>query len=1170
MPPELNCGLAVIHGNRLETLADVLHYWLRQYPLAPLENDVVLVQSSGMGQWLKHTLAAPSGLGVAAALSVQLPSLFVWQVYRTVIGESIAAQQPLAKRPLSWRLYRLLPTLASQPGFDSLKHFLRDDEQDSKRHQLAEQLADLYDQYQVYRADWLADWCKGDDTLADDRGNRPALPDDQRWQAALWRCVLADLPDADRDLASRASVHERFLQDIDRLDTRPAALPRRIVVFGLSSLPRQTLDVLVKLGRFCQVVLFVHNPCQHYWADVIDDKDLLKTESRRHARKPGLPPRLHPADPHGHPLLAAWGKQGRDYIRLLEQFDDSRHYADWPWPNDKIDVFADYGSPERRSLLQHLQQAILDLDPLPDPPQTLPAADESLVFHIAHGPQREVEILHDQLLARFNADPSLSPRDIIVMVPDIHGYAPHIRAVFGQYAANDPRHLAFSLADQQQRGHDPLLIALEYLLKLPDARFSVGECLDLLDAPALRKRFGLDAAAVGILRLWLQGAGVRWGLSPEHRQDTAGVPASIDANTWQFGLKRLLLGFAVGDGDTFQGIAPFQDIGGLDARWLGHLWQWLETLNHYRQALDACHCVSGWQRLLAQLLSDFFDPETDRECAMLDAVSRSLKTWAQACVQGGMGDDDSLPLAVVRDAWLAMIDESALHQRFLTGKVNFCTLMPMRAIPFRIVCLLGMNDGDYPRSHFPPGFDLMARRGQYRPGDRSRRDDDHYLFLEAVLSARDNLYISWVGRSIRDNTVKPPSVLVGQLRDVIAQSWRLDDGDLLAQISVEHPLQAFSTGYVQQDRDPRLFTYAREWFGADITAAVATTNPLPRGEGRVRVARSDSTISLPPALALSALTTLHLTTLGQFLRAPVRHVCLHRLKFRFDSDDDKQTLDDEPFAFDRLQSHILGNDLLQNLLASNDGEQTLRQRQQTLARQGQLPLGAFGKLAFERLSQPARQSRQNQLSLTANWPAVTDARALTLDLMLADGPLRIVGETGPLHLLDDGPVSCHTTVQTLYKKDAIDYVRLLNYWPVHLSANASGLALRSLIVGSDGLVVLERIAQTEAMAALLDLATAWQTAMTQMTQPIPVACRTALAWLNRANAEDDDAIRKTYEGDETNDRSPGEVGYDPYLARFYPSFDQLTAACEQGDFAFWSQQLYLPLLLAAKPWQSAT
>ena len=755
-------GLMVIHGNRMEDLRELLTAWLARAPLRPLEDELMLVQSNGIAQWLKWALARPAGeggLGISAAIDVQLPGRFLWAAYRSVLGrEAVPTTSPFDKSRLSWRLLRLLPAHLHEADFAPLRDFLRDDPDERKRFQLAERVADLFDQYQVYRADWLTDWEHERYELRDDlRGAHTALPADQRWQARLWQLLLHDVGEERHN--HRAAVHQAFLKRIASLTARPATLPRRIVVFGISSLPQQTLEALTALSRFSQVMLLVANPCRHYWADIIEDRELLKTSQRRHGLKPGLPdePRYEDLHLHANPLLAAWGRQGRDYIRLLDAFDKPEGYrnqfAAW---NRSIDLFADT---DASTLLRQMQQAILDLEPLPaDPAQRKPWRDNdgSLRFHVAHNPQREVEILHDQLLAMFEnaaqrGEP-LSPRDVIVMVPDIQTYAPHVQAVFGRLPPDDPRHLPFSVADQPSRGAVPLMVALEHLLSLPESRFAVSDLLDLLDVPALRARFDIDDNGLPTLRRWIEGAGIRWGLDREQKQSLE-LPG-IEQNTWRFGLRRMLLGYAVGDGETWHGIAPYGEVGGLDAALIGPLILLLDRLEQWWTRMREPATPNAWHERLQQLLIDFFDADDPSDSDRLTRLNDALDEWQQACAEADF--TSPLPLNIVREHWLTAMDESRLSQRFMGGAVSFGTLMPMRAIPFRVVCLLGMNDGDYPRRQAPADFDLMAQPGHARPGDRSRREDDRYLFLEALASARDTLYVSWVGRNVRDNSVLPP------------------------------------------------------------------------------------------------------------------------------------------------------------------------------------------------------------------------------------------------------------------------------------------------------------------------------------------------------------------------------------------------------------------------------
>lgn len=1147
----LENGIAVIHANQLEALRDVVVYWLRQHPLSPLENEVVLVQSNGMGQWLKQNLALNNAAGIAAAMQIQLPSLFIWSAYRAVLGQQIPKEQPLAKAPLTWRLYRLLPNLITQSDFLSLKTFLQNDTNSRKRFQLAEQLADLFDQYQVYRSDWVSDWASGNNCLRNAHAEVTPLSESDGWQAALWRTVLADLGFACNPFASRASVHAQFMTGIDELNHRPAGLPRRIILFGLSSLPQQSLEALAKLGRFCQIVLFVHNPCQHYWADIIEDKELLKAQRRRQNYKSGMPTDLGPEQLHSHthPLLAAWGKQGRDYIRLLDQFDETQAYQNWHWPQQKIDLFADYGEAGQRTILQQIQQSILDLEPIPSQAVICDKADDSLVFHIAHSPQREMEILHDQLLARFNqaaqTEEPLFPRDIIVMVPDINQYAPHIRAVFGRIQSDDPRYIPYSLADQQQRGENSLLLAVETLLNLPDSRFKVSEIMGLLEVPALRQRFEISETAIPKLQQWLEQSGIRWGLNAKQRADTSDMRTALDANTWQFGLQRMLLGYAVGDAAPFNGIEPYPEIGGLEAQWLGNLCHFLQTLEDYAQILAQQLSALAWQQCLSQLLDDFFAPEHERDSKILELLNHCLQDWQQACSLGGLIESDTLPLNVVREAWLSSVDEPKLQQRFLSGKVNFCTLMPMRAIPFRMICLLGMNDGDYPRNQYAHGFDLMSRRGYYRPGDRSRRQDDQYLFLEALLSARQYLYLSWVGRSIRDNSVRQPSVLVAQLRDYLRQSRCLaGQRQLLDALTLEHPLQPFSTEYIKSEREPGLFTYSHEWF------QVCPPNAITRDISHFSSETSDG---------------LTVEALAAFLRAPVKTFCQQSLKFSFDSEA-AGSQDDEPFCLDRLQTHRQTQVLLNALLnqESSDGETFYAQQQASLSGQGLLPLAGFAAAAFNQLVYPVDRAWQRYQTLLTEWSIALDPKFVEVSFKLGASP-----ELGQHALANEMTIklstelSCcrqtqdlqktgllHLSAQTLLQKDNLHYHRILFHWLQHLLACADGTPMHSYIIAADCVLEILPIATDKAHSYLQTLLLAWQQGL---QAPLPVACRTAFVWLTAPEEKALIHAEQQYGGDDWN---RGEVDFDRYLARFFPDFVALFP-----DFALWSDKLYRPLTL---------
>ena len=1161
-------GLIVVHGNQPEILRGLVVAWMKRYPLAPLDNESILVQSNGIAQWLKMALAADAGgsdgeaggCGIAAGLEVSLPARFLWQAYRALLGrDAVPESSPFDEERLLWRLLRLLPELGSRPEYAPLHAFLAHDSDQRKRFQLAERLADLFDQYQVYRADWLAAWAAGSDALPDGRGNSRPLPAGQRWQAALWRALLADVAAGAAAAgvtatAGRAAVHAAFIERARqwRAPGRPDGLPRRLLVFGISSLPQQALEVLAALARWTQVLICVHNPCRHHWADIVADRDLLRRGNSRQPRRQGMPSELTPELLHVHaqPLLAAWGKQGRDFIGLLDEYDGQQQSGERPLPaiRQRIDLFESCGA---ANLLQQLQDDILDLRPLHETracwPAVDPGQDSSLRFHVAHSAQREVEILHDQLLAACNADPSLRPHDIIVMVPDIGAYAPHVQAVFGLLPADDPRHLPFTIVDQSRRECDPLLQALEKLLALPQSRLAASDVLDLLEVPALRRRFAISDEDLPLLHRWIRGAGIRWGLHAEHRE-SFGLPRPAEeaaANTWLFGSRRMLLGYAVGaNAGAWQGIEPYDEIGGIDAASLGPLLQLIERLQACWQMLRSAAPAATWCVRLRQLLADFFAADDDADAFTLLQLEGALQRWQEACDAAALSAD--LPLSVVGAHWLASLDAGGLTQRFFAGAITFATLMPMRAIPFRRVCLLGMNDGDYPRSRTATDFDLMA--GDHRPGDRSRREDDRYLFLEALLSAREHLHISWIGRSINDNRPRPPSVLVGQLRDHLAAGWRLAAADtadaaaaepgtaLLAALTVAHRLQPFSADYFPAPAAAAsLFTYAREW----------QADGVPPGAGRW----AGNDIPLPPLARDEALS---LRELEDFLAHPVRSFFRQRLGVVFAADDPVGE-DQEPFVVDALGRWQLQDELIAVQLAALQRGEDIgaagRARLGAIDRRGALPAGAFGEALGDELLAPLDDLFARYRQALERWPlAVAGEHELCLEAAIAGQPLQIADWLGGVR--SDGADNLGQVVvdsRELMDGQRVRGDNVVRHWLRHLGMQVAVGPLTTLLVGKQGDIELAPLPPDEAAALLRQLLLAWHDGM---RRPLPLAVRAAFAWLLSGSEED---ARKVYDGGE---QQSGEVDRDPCLRRVYPDFRVLTAG---GEFFVLAERLLRPL-----------
>jgi exodeoxyribonuclease V gamma subunit len=1132
-PSAITPGLLILHGNQMEQLRAAVFQWLHNHPLGALEAETFLVQSNGVAEWLKIALAEE--MRVCAATRVALPARFLWETYRGMLGrERVPVRSAFDKGPLTWRLMRLLPTLLADPVFAPLRHFLADGEAE-RRLQLAERLADLFDQYQVYRADWLDDWAGGRDQLRAARGEAVPLPPDQRWQGQLWRAVIADVDPHERDLG-RATVHTEFVRASAAGDLPLGRLPRRIVIFGVSALPYQTLEALASLARHTQVVLAVPNPCRYYWGDIIEGRDLLRSAYRRQQLRNGqdlgaIP--LEELHAHSHPLLASWGRQGRDFIRMLDEFDEAAaamgaEDEDAVTPL-RVDLF---GDGEADTLLSQVQAAVRDLLPLSEHPHVPPLnEDRSIEFHVTHSVQREVEVLHDQLLqlfARPSADAPLRPRDVVVMVPDIDTFTAAIHAVFGQHRRSDPRYIPFEIGDVNDRSVNPLLVALEWLLRLPQQRCRQSEIRDLLDVPALAARFGLDEEDLPTLGQWIEGSGVRWGLDHAHRSGL-GLGSAGEQNAWIFGVRRMLLGYAsggagsgIGASASFAGIEPYFEVGGLDAALAGSLAQLVESLLHWRAALAQARTPTEWGVQARAVLAAFFKAGEEGDRLTLAQLDDALNIWLETCE--GAQFDEPVPLAVLREAWLGLMDEPTLNHQFVSGGVTFCTLMPMRAVPFRVVCLLGMNDGDFPRRAPKADFDLLALPGMARPGDRSRRDDDRYLMLEAVLAAREKLYISWVGRNVRDNSEQPPSVLVSQLCDYLKAGWNLT----LTGRTTEHALQPFSRRYFEHNG---LLTYAREWRAAHAADGVADDD-------------RDAVVDVLPPFAIDDKFRLKLGALAGFLRQPVRYFFRERLAVVF-GEAAQLGEDEEPFSLNALERYLLEDTMLDDDADAEQLEQVydkLTERAERLAREGVLPIGLIGQQYQRQLVESLAPVRHAWLVLREKYERPAAKVALSLDLGAVQLDDWIDG------LRSDGASTVWLMQMSSRVADKQGRARgdkLIAMWVRQLAAAAAGLPVTGYLVARDVIVTMLPLDQGEALQALWVLAGCWKDGM---DRPLPTACKTALALVGHGDA------RAAYDGG----FDIGGENQDLCLARLWPDYAALSV---QPDFEAVSHALYGPLAL---------
>lgn len=1032
--------LHLVQSNKMEVLVDQCTHWLqsqnnsalvRSSALSLFEPDTILVQSPGMAQWLKIEIA--KALGISANIQFPLPSSYIWRLYQKYLT-GVPDKSAFSKDNMTWKLMRILPDQLEYDTFASIARYLSSshygDDKQIRLFELCSKIADIFDQYLVYRPEWILHWENGEDDRVDvDYDKHP-------WQPILWRQLVAFSDSLGESPLHRANMHKDLLSQLSVQDSGES---KGLAVFGISALPVQQLQVMQALAEQREVVIFWLNPCQHYWADLVDERH--RALKQLAAYDEDLEQAMEDYLDVGHPLLASWGKLGRDYQDMLLDHIQTQH--------DHFDVIPN------TNLLYSLQSSIFELEtrgtnePLtPEeflsngqqfPKIELAEDDRSLQLHVCHSIVRELEVLHDQLLHSFNNNPDWHPGDVIVMMPDIAVYAPFIEGVFGSVTAD--LYIPFAISDRNINQESPLLRSFMKLMTLHTSRLTLSEVLDICEVPAVLNKFDISAEEFSRLRRWLTDAGVRWGWDGLSKTQWD-IPAE-EQNSWRFGLRRLIAGYAMQSNglqtpDAPHIIIPYHEVEGQQAVALGKFYLYLETLE---EALALCQQKKPIKDKCFDALSvieRFYLASTDDESYVIQLrqVIEQLEVHQTQYAE-----------AIEQDVFVSVLEQGltakGVGQRFLAGKVNFCTLMPMRSIPFKAVCLLGMNDDAYPRQNVPIGFDLM-RTSKSQKGDRSRRLDDRYLFLEAILSARECLYISYIGFSLRDNNARNESILVAELVDYCLQHYAIT-GDLelpASQTSANlyqhmkrlHGLQPFAAHYFTQTSEPREsnvpLSYQSQWLDvakADLkTPIVEPFWPLESGP------ESNNWLASEP---VANPEEIDVASLLQFYQRPIKSFFRHHWQAQLSIFDDFPQ-QEEPFSFDALDNFILG----ERIVADPD-----RDWFQQMKGEGRLPIGETGAFFYEQLEQKFA-SLKHQL---ADFGPINKRIEVNLDV----GSQHIVGW---LPVTDCRALLCWRAgkVKTLHK---------LNLWLQWLLVMAQGSTLeRALFIGTEETFELLPIATDDA------------------------------------------------------------------------------------------------------------
>lgn len=851
--------LALYPSNKLEHLSYLLGALLKQQPGSVLQPETILVESPGMQHWLNMQLASEQG--IAMNFAFPLPTRFMWNTARTVLGEDKVPQQSAYRREvLVWRIDRLIQSdgfcqqSVTAPVCQYWQTAGTQEEQSVRRLQFAVALADVLEQYQLYRPQWLFNWEAGAVNL---EGS-----EDEAWQALIWRMLVEEIP------LHPARLHQ---QAVNKLSEEGCSdLPSRIIVFAINTMAPQLVEFFDALARHTDIHIFHLNPSVSYWGDVKSDRERALS-----LRQQGIAAwRENTLD---NPLLGNLGQQGRDLFNLLTELDTFEVAA--------FDTSAPEEHSKSPSLLNQVQQDILH-GCHPNREFSTDLNDHSVMVVNTHSALREVQGLHDNLLYLMQSNPEIKPSDIVVMCPAIEDYAPLIDAVFHRVGTaapqrQEPPRIVCSIADRTPLDADPLVAAFISLLSLPDSRFEVTKIMDYLRLDAIRAKFSIEADDLTVMQFWLEQAHVHWGVDASHKQSVSDNADAQPMFSWYWGLERLLVGMALNDTPTLTGeLLSVPDVEGQQSVILGKLIALVERLRYFAGALTQNRTADEWHLFLTELRQACFTPAAEQADSW-ETIGKATSDVAAHCREAKY--EETLSLRQIRDMLVRRFSSPDAGNHFLTGQVTFCSMLPMRSIPFKVVCVLGLNDGEFPRQSTPVSIDLIAEAPRKR-GDRSRRLEDRYLFLEAVISAREHLYLSYQANSAQDNSERQPSLVLQELLRILQAGYGFTDNHL-HKLSL-HPFSVSRFG------EPRP-GFEKGWFR--LANAIAMRHEQVREP-------------VAPLQEAEIPEQVDVATLARSLCQPLRHFARHQLGLNLDSGD--PALDDsEPFTDNPLTRYKVLSEL---------------------------------------------------------------------------------------------------------------------------------------------------------------------------------------------------------------------------------------------------------------------
>ncbi|CAD83337.1 exonuclease V, subunit [Candidatus Blochmanniella floridana] len=1110
----------VYHSNCLDLFMRlVINVMSNQKLSNPMKPEIILIEHKIMSQWIEIELT--NYFGISANIIFMTIQSFIRKISIELLSDGIFISN-FSKNFMYWKFMEILPKLYSSQKCAVIQKYLCFDVNQKKLGQLSEQLVSLFLEYLIYRPDWLDMWKSN--KIIDNLNIEHQL-----WQSEVWRMFLTHTQLQLYEFNSENRCIFLLQNNYQQIDW--TKLPDRIFIYGVTAIAPIYWKILKLLSDHIDIYLWVINPCEKYWnnTDYMDDINKhVYHQSNNHSwevrKKYYYNNRCNKSIlKSNYSLLNSWGEVGFHTLHLLSQLER---------PLFEIQSFV---FPKTNSMLHILQNEILQFKQYSSnevqkessifkksanmQKNILKSTDQSITIHECHSLYREIEVLHDNLLRMFSNDSALLPGEVIVMAPNINCYTESIKSIFNNMFN---RQLPFSiLSDHSDYIHHPIISTILNILAIPTSRFTVEEIFSLLSIPSIASKFSIDDEAMKLLRLWIVESGVRWGLDQD-TQENFNLPVT-EWNTWYFGFKRMLLGYAIkNQNGSWKNIFPYNYISEEYVHVVSGLGEFLEILKKWRNRLNGAYTLQKWMLYFREMINDFFD-FSKLNVEENQALFLLKNCWTNILESGiQLGYINTVTINILRDKLLIQLMNQKKNYQFLPNAINFCNITPMCFISCKILCIIGIHDNEFPRDRFSYDFNLISKR--FRIGDNNICGQDYYAFLLACLLPKEKLYLSFINKLAfcYGNSISS-SIFIDELIEYIAQRFYLigdQNLDIISNIKrirkyllYKYSCMPFScSNFIAYSKKQ---SFANEW----LAAAYADKN--------ITVFTQSQQQFLTTSLPHIIVSTILLRDLYDFYRHPVRMWFQKRLKVYFYQCTHDILLNDETFFVSNLRRFQLNVKLIDYFIHNKNIDTLYREFYDS----GMLPYGSFGQLYWI-------EQCEKMYKLASKIKRYYSSKIFTLNITFKIETIKLIGE---LHSVQENGL-------IRWKPAYLSMRDCFLVWLEHLIYCFSGGNGESWLFGTDSTWHFPNFSKIQAQELLFFLISGY---CLGINVPLLLLYKSGGAWINyvfdwnnRVICSDPDIHKKacqrliyTWQGSSDDTQfSYLRESQDPYLRKLIPLY----------------------------------